>query len=207
MSWFFDGGYLDWLQISLWLGDARPGSQQTSFPQGSHLINAKSCRQLASSSHSGNLAASLGGQGEEGSVPTVDFNIFISARQILINSSCLFHRSMTIGDHPSSLSACCLPNKPHQSLILPLVLYQTVFKPPLEISHIESIIGISTSISSSQLLQSMNLCYLYVVFSAFKAFCLFFPSWLLNLLTSCFPFPAYWTPFASNVRHSVRNKE
>lgn len=113
-------------------------------------------------------------------------------------------RSGTI--HPLSLSVCCLPNKPHQSLILPLVLYQTVFKPPLEISHLESIIGISTSISSSQLLQSMNLCYHYVVFSAFKALCLLLPSRHLNLLTSCFPFLAYWTPFARNVRHSVWNK-
>lgn len=108
------------------------------------------------------LAAPLGRRKEEGNVPTVDFNIFISARQLLINSSCLFHRSMMIGAHPSSLCERCLPNKSHQSLILPLVLYQTVFKLPLEISHIESIIGISTPIPCSQLLQLMNFCYHHV---------------------------------------------
>lgn len=167
-------------------------SADKSSIEGPYLTDAKICRQLVSSNRSGSFpAAPLGGQREEGHVPTVDCNIFISARQILIISSCLFHWSMTIRTHPSSLSVYCLPNNPHQSLIFPLVLYQTVFKPPLEISCIESIIGISPSISSSQLLQS-NFCYHCVFFNALKPINLFFPRWHIIVLTSCCsPFPSW----------------
>lgn len=152
-------------------------------------------------------AAPLGGQRGEGRVPTVDCNIFITARQILINSSCLFHWSMTIRANPSSLSVCCLPNSPHQSLILPLVHYQTVLKPPLEISRIKTIIGISPYISSSQLLQS-NFCYHCVFFSAIKPISLFFPHWHIFVLTfCCSPFPSWYMehPLARKVVYWVWN--
>lgn len=44
---------------------------------------------LAAATAENLLAAPLGGRREEGNVPIVDFNVFISARQLLINSSCL----------------------------------------------------------------------------------------------------------------------
>lgn len=105
---------------------------------------------------------------------------------------------MTIGAHPSSLGECCLPNKSHQSLILPLVLYQTVFKLPLEISHIESIIGIPTPIPCSQLLQLMNFCYHHVYSSVPltpRADCLHLACKSMNPLL--FSLSPLWSPCCS----------
>lgn len=95
----------------------------------------------------------------EGSVPTADFNVFVNTRQVLINHSCVFQWSIMIRSiHP--FYRCMLPSKQTSSVSYsPLDLYQTAFKLPLEISHTESIIGISTSVSSSEFFKLMNLHY------------------------------------------------